>query len=80
MATSFGYVREDREDRVNWAKIGKDASQAILDERQRRLDEKDRIRTKSKEFDDSLYDLPLTDNNLVRSQALDMANLAAIAA
>ena len=75
MATSFGYVREDREDRVNWAKIGKDASQAILDERQRRLDEKDRIRTESKEFDDSLYDLPLTDNNLVRSQALDMANL-----
>jgi hypothetical protein len=75
MATSFGYVREDREDRVNWAQIGKDASQAILDERQRRLDEKERIRTESKEFDDSLYDLPLTDNNLVRSQALDMANL-----
>ena len=75
MATSFGYVREDREDRVNWAQIGKDASQLILDERQRRLDEKERIRTESKEFNDELYDAIPTDNNLIRTAALDMANL-----
>tara|TARA_Y100000289_G_scaffold66028_1_gene81138 strand:- start:50 stop:1966 length:1917 start_codon:yes stop_codon:yes gene_type:complete len=75
MATSFGYVREDREDRVNWAQIGKDASQLILDERQRRLDEKERIRTESKEFNDELFDAIPTDNNLIRTAALDMANL-----
>jgi len=75
MATSFGYVREDREDRVNWAQIGKDASQAILDERQRRIDEKERIRVESKEFNDELYDAIPSDNNLIRTQALDMANL-----
>ena len=36
MATNYGYVRRDPEDRINWADVGTDISNKLKDEIERR--------------------------------------------
>ena len=75
MATKFGYIRRDEKSRVDWQEVGKSASDAILAERDRRVDLKAKIKTDSDLFETEVYNLPETDNNNLKNEMLSAANL-----
>ena len=68
MATKFGYIRRDEKSRVDWQEVGKSASDAILAERDRRVDLKAKIKTDSDLFETEVYNLPETDNNNLKNE------------
>ena len=75
MATNYGYVRRDPEDRINWADVGTDISNKLKDEIERRDTLKQSIKDESQKFDEKIFTLPETDNNLLKTEALNFANI-----
>ena len=71
MATNYGYVRRDPEDRINWADVGTDISNKLKDEIERRDTLKQSIKDESQKFDEKIFTLPETDNNLLKTEALN---------
>ena len=68
MATNYGYVKRDPEDRINWADVGTSVSNRLKDEIERR----DTLKQSIKE---ELFTLPQTDNDLLKTEALNFANI-----
>tara|TARA_R100001369_G_scaffold7702_3_gene19025 strand:- start:25194 stop:27140 length:1947 start_codon:yes stop_codon:yes gene_type:complete len=75
MATNYGYVKRDPEDRINWAKVGTSVSNKLTDEINRRDTLKQSIKDESKKFDEEIFTLPETDNDLLKTEALNFANI-----
>lgn len=75
MATNYGYVKRDPEDRINWADVGTDISNKLKDEIERRDTLKQSIKDESEKFDDKIFTLPETDNDLLKTEALNFANI-----
>ena len=75
MATNYGYVKRDPEDRINWADVGTDVSNRLKDEIERRDTLKQSIKDESAKFDEEIFTLPETDNDLLKTEALNFANI-----
>tara|TARA_R110002126_G_scaffold68454_3_gene173345 strand:+ start:21176 stop:23107 length:1932 start_codon:yes stop_codon:yes gene_type:complete len=75
MATNYGYVKRDPEDRINWADVGTSVSNRLKDEIERRDTLKQSIKEESSKFDEEIFTLPQTDNDLLKTEALNFANI-----
>ena len=75
MATNYGYVKRDPEDRINWADVGTSVSNRLKDEIERRDTLKQSIKEESSKFDEEIFTLPETDNDLLKTEALNFANI-----
>ena len=75
MATNFGYIRRDQDARVNWQEVGKNASDSIQAEIDRRQTIKDDIAADSSALDAQIYENIDSDNADLASEMLSVANL-----
>ena len=75
MATNFGYIRKDQDARVNWQEVGKNASDTIQAEIDRRETIKADIDADSNALDTQIYKDIDSDNADLASEMLSVANL-----
>ena len=75
MATNFGYIRRDQDARVNWQEVGKNASDSIQAEIDRRQTIKDDIAADSSALDAQIYENIDSENADLASEMLSVANL-----
>lgn len=75
MATNFGYIRKDQDARVNWQEVGKNASDTIQAEIDRRETIKADIDADSNALDTQIYENIDSDNADLASEMLSVANL-----
>jgi len=74
--TYFNYAERNAQDQINWAEVGKNMSDMLLEEARIREEKKAAIDKASREFGEVLSNAPTGDYDAGNTFALDYANSA----